>query len=145
MSTTHGFQNESLLVRTKNGEDDKLVEPLVFFARDGTHYRAPEDSTTDGLSTPKIIRLLPGYDSTGDDWWSGVLHDAAYRDFLEIESPDGVWKKVHLTQAQSDALILDAMGTQSVGWPRRHIIYYALRMFGSAAFKNDRMKHGSSA
>jgi len=138
MNKKHGFQNTSLDVRTRDGLDDILIEPLCFINQAGRHYRAPTDSTTDGLSTPKIIRVLPGYDATGDDWWSGVLHDAAYRDFLEIESAGGAWEKAGLTQAQSDALILEAMTTQGVGWWRRHIIYCALRLFGSSAFKKDR-------
>jgi hypothetical protein len=41
-------------------------------------------------------------------------------------------------QPWSDALILEAMTAQKVGWWRRHIIYYALRLFGSGAFKKDR-------
>jgi hypothetical protein len=136
----HGFQNKTLEVRTRDGLDDILIEPLYFFNRGERHYRAPVGSTTDGLSTPKIVRVLPGYDATGDDWWSGVLHDSAYRNFLEIELSFGVWEKAQLTQAQSDALILEAMTSQRVGWWRRHTIYFALRLFGSFAFKSDRSK-----
>jgi hypothetical protein len=134
----HGFQNKTLDVKTRDGLDDMLLEPLYFFDRIERHYRAPTGSTTDGLSTPKFVRILPGFDATGDDWWSGVLHDAAYRDSLEIRLAEGVWEKAHLTQAQSDALILEAMQTQKVGAVRRYTIYYALRLFGSIAFKKDR-------
>jgi Protein of unknown function (DUF1353) len=139
MSKMYGFQNLSLEVKTRDGLDDVLLEALRFVDAQGRHWRAPIGSTTDGLSTPKIIRCLPGYDATGDDWWSGVLHDAAYRNTLEIET-DGNWKKADLTQADSDALILAAMVTQRVGWWRRHIIYWALRLFGSLAFEKDRQK-----
>ncbi len=138
MNRPHGFQNASLDVRTRNGLDDLLIEPLHFVDRHGNHYRAPDGTTTDGVSTPKIIRVFPGYDATGDDWWSGVLHDSAYRNFLQIKMPDGTWQTANLTQAQADALILEAMTTQRVGWWRRHIIYFALRLFGSGAFKKDR-------
>ena len=85
----YGFQNDSLTVKTRDGLDDILLEELTFVRRDGTILRAPIGSTTDGLSTPKIVRLIPGYDATGDDWWSGVLHDASYRGFLQVT--EGVW------------------------------------------------------
>lgn len=131
-----GFQNSTLIVQTRDGLDDVLIETLDFLHPDGTLYRAPIGSTTDGLSTPKIVRLIPGYDATGDDWWSGVLHDSAYRDFLQVNL--GVWMPAHLTQRESDHLILAAMTAQGVGWFRRHTIFFALRLFGRFAFAGDR-------
>ena len=131
-----GFQNDKIIVQTRNGLDDVLLEALEFLGYDGTLYRAPIGSTTDGLSTPKIVRVIPGYDATGDDWWSGVLHDSGYRDYLQTFT--GVWVKATLTQKQCDHLILAAMKSQGVGFVRRHIIFFALRLFGSFAFKGDR-------
>lgn len=136
---TPGFQNVRLNVQTVDGLDDTLLEPLVFRTATGVWLRAPIGSTTDGLSTPKFIRLLPGYDATGDDWWSGVIHDSAYRNFLEIKNYEGEWKRAWFSQPRADALILEAMRTQGVGFTRRHIIYFALRAFGSFAFKGDRI------
>ena len=131
-----GFQQSTLNVKTRDGLDDVLIEELVFVRRDGTVLRAPIGSTTDGLSTPKIVRLIPGYDATGDDWWSGVIHDAGYRNYLQVQ--DGIWVPAHYTQKQCDYTILEAMESQGIGWIRRHIIFIALRMFGSFAFKGDR-------
>jgi hypothetical protein len=138
-----GFQNDTLVVQTRDGLDDILVEALVFLDYDGTLYRAPIGSTTDGLSTPKIVRIIPGYDATGDDWWSGVLHDSGYRDFLQVST--GVWIKANLTQKQCDHLIYSAMKSQGVGFLRRHIIFYALRLFGGFAFKGDRKASSTRA
>ena len=135
---TLGFHNKRLMVQTEDGLDDTLLDALVYRSVTGIWYRAPVGSTTDGLSTPKIVRLIPGYDATGDDWWSGVLHDSAYRGFLEIKGVDGIWRRAWLSQAQADALILEAMRSQGVGFARRQTIYLALRAFGSMAFKADR-------
>ena len=132
-----GFQTQSVLVRTTDGEDDILQEPLVFWTADGRVLRAPAGTTTDGLSTPRIIRNLPGYDATGDDWYCGVLHDAAYRLFLE-DWNGTEWVKVNYTREQCDDLMLEALEAQGVGFIRRHTIYRALRMFGQAAFDADR-------
>lgn len=137
---TTGFQNESLNVQTKDGLDDALLEPLVFVDPNGNWWEAPTGSTTDGLSTPPIVRILPGYDATGDDWWSGVLHDSGYRRFIRLRQADGSWRTMALTQKQCDTLILQAMTSQGVGFLRRHIIYFALRLFGSFAFKGDRIE-----
>ena len=134
-----GFQNETLDVQTKDGLDDSLLQPLVFW--DGTClWRAPIGSTTDGLSTPKIVRLIPGYDATGDDWWSGVLHDAGYRNFLErwTANHGGMWVAANPSRKVCDDLILCAMKSQGVGFIRRNLIYFALRLFGWIAFKEDR-------
>ena len=134
-----GFRNITLDVETGNGADDVLLEPLVFDRLDGSTVRAPIGGTTDGLSTPKIIRILPGYDSTGDDWFSGVLHDSAYRNQLQVFCPvTQEWPLASLGRRQSDLLILEAMKRQGVGWTRRTVIYAALRLFGWIAFKQDR-------
>lgn len=133
-----GFHNYKLDVATHDGLNDILLEPLVFTNRFGRLLRAPKGSTTDGLSTPKIVRVLPAYDATGDDWWSGVLHDAAYRGFLEIQNHLGEWQKADYSQKQADDMILDAMESQGVGFIRRHIIYYALRLFGRFAYAQDK-------
>ena len=122
-----------------------LEEDLLFITSAGVFYRAPVGSTTDGLSTPRIIRNLPGYDATGDDWWSGVIHDAAYRGFLERQDTYGQWHKANLTQCQADDLIFDAMTLQGVGCVRRHVIFCALRLFGGAAFREDRRKAAAVA
>ena len=140
-----GFLNHGLDVHTHDGADDVLLDYLHFNRRNGESLRAPVGGTTDGLSTPKIVRMIPGYDATGDDWLSGVLHDSAYRDQLEILcKPTQMWVKAHYTQEQADGLILEAMTSQGVGFFRRHVIYFALRAFGSFAFRSDRLKAGSS-
>ena len=131
-----GFQQKTLQIETHDGADDVLLETLEFFTRCGCLYRAPIGGTTDGLSTPKIVRVLPGYDSTGDDWLSGVLHDSAYRHQLQLCA--GAWINANLTRRECDELILHAMELQKVGWIRRHIIFIALRLFGWIAFASDR-------
>ena len=135
----HGFQNKKLDIETYDGLDDVLLEPLLFIRKNGTMLRAPIGGTTDGMSTPKVVRILPGYDATGDDWLSGCLHDSAYRDQLEQYYPVArVWDAAHYNQKESDDLMFEAMQSQGVGFPRSHIIYYALRWFGSFAFSKDR-------
>jgi hypothetical protein len=137
-----GFQNLTLDVCTGDGLNDTLLEPLDFLHPNGTLYRAPAGATTDGLSVPRCVQnIIP---ATGGDWFSGVLHDAAYRNQLQVWLSEpttmdgGRWVLANLTQLESDNLILTAMGMQGVGFVMRHTIYRALRLFGSKAFKDDR-------
>lgn len=146
-----GFVNSTLDVRTGNGADDELTEHLDLVRVNGDINRAPSGSFTDGISTPKIIRILPGFDSTGDDWFSGVIHDAGYRGTLlilrkSLIPPYGIpesnfcFTPANFTQKQCDDMILEAMELQGVGVIRRHVIYYALRLFGRFAFRKDRRR-----
>jgi hypothetical protein len=132
------FLQTTVKVLTSDGLDDVLMEPLKFHRADGSIVRAPTGGTTDGLSVPRCLQsIIP---ATGGDWMSAVLHDSAYRDQLEFRVNDrnAIYVKAHYTQKQCDQLILEAMETQRVSWIMRHIIYWALRLFGHVAFKEDR-------
>ena len=130
-----GFQQEWLLVKTANGADDVLVEPLVFRSSEGRLYRAPKGATTDGFSVPRCLRnIIP---ATGGDWFSSVMHDAAYRGTLELFI-NKTWKRVLPSKRKCDWLILDAMRLQGTGWLRRSVIYWGVRLFGGHSFRKDR-------
>ncbi len=131
------FLNKTVDVRTGDGLNDELLEPLYYDCLDGRHLRAPAGGTTDGLSVPRCIQnIIP---ATGGDWKSGVLHDSGYRRQLEILVGD-TWEKAGFTQKQCDELILEAMQSQGIGLIMRQTIYRALRMFGWKAFKDDAAK-----
>ena len=133
---TPGFQQTTLEVRTGDGLDDVLLEPLNFVRADLTLLRAPAGSPTDGMSVPRCLQnIIP---ATGGDWFSAVLHDAAYRNWLEENW--GVWCQANFTRKQCDDLMLEALELQGVGWLMRHVIFWALRLFGGAAFKKDRRR-----
>jgi hypothetical protein len=87
------------------------------------------------LSTPpEIWPLIPPF---GKPWYSGVLHDAAYRQYLQILCEDDSWKDVVLTQEQADCLIDEAMESQGVEDVERDAIFRALESFGNKAFAQD--------
>ena len=132
-----GFLTITVDVRTSDGLDDTLLGPIEFLCQDGRKFRAPTGGTTDGLSVPRTLQnIIP---ATGSDWMSGVLHDSAYRDQLEIFNPDtNEWARAGLCQKASDDLLLEALESQGVGWTMRQTIYRALRLFGSKAFNEDR-------
>jgi len=131
-----GFVNKTLDVRTSDGLNDILLEPLVFVRMNGTVVRAPIGGGTNGVSIPRCLQsIVP---PTGGNWFSGVIHDSAYRDELEIVDEFGEWVKAHYTQEECDYLILEAMISKNVNVIEREMIYHALRMFGEEAFKECR-------
>lgn len=129
------FTQQTVLIRTSDGKNDVVCEDFYFSSKIDL-YRIPTGSTTDGLSIPRIIQnVVPA--SGNASWLAGVLHDAAYRNFLEI-CVNGKWIRANLTQAEADSLFLEAMESQGVSWLLRKTIYFALRAFGKAAFNRDR-------
>ncbi len=130
------FINTTLDVRTGNGLDDTLLECLEYVDNQGVHYRAPVGATTDGLSVPRCVQnIIP---ATGGDWFSGVLHDAAYRNQLEVQVNEYLWQRARLTKDACDGLLLEALLSQDCGEAMSHIIYGAVKECGQSSFEEDR-------
>jgi len=130
------FINTTLDVRTGNGLNDILLETLEYVTKAGIHYRAPIGGTTDGLSVPRCVQnIIP---ATGGDWFSGVLHDSAYRNQLEV-LVDSVWIKARLTKDVCDLLLLEALLSQDVSELEAYAIYNAVKVCGDKAFNEDRL------
>lgn len=129
-----GFMQDRLKVETFNGRDDVLLEPLLYKSKSGSIYRVPTEASTDGMSTPRIAQLIPGFEPTGDHWFSAVLHDAAYRGTLQIFRWT-CYVPANLTRAEADDLIREALESQGVRKTRRNIVRGMLALFGGPNFK----------
>ena len=132
------FINETIAARTSDGHNFILLEPLTYLTDDNRLLRAPVGATTDGISTPDFIwNIIPPF---GKTWFSGVLHDAGYRDTLEIctDVETNTWVKAHYTQEQCDDLMKESLLAHGVGEFEAEVIYHALATFGSSAFHTDR-------
>jgi len=125
-----------LLVRTSDGRNFTLQEPLEFVLDAGMRYRVPVGAQTDGASTPAALwPILPPF---GGYWLAAVLHDAAYRGTLEIMERDGGWAPAGLSREQADLLLLEAMIALDVPEATRFAIYEGVRAGGNRAFAEDR-------
>jgi hypothetical protein len=132
------FINETIAARTEDGHNFVLLEPLTYCANDSRLLRAPVGATTDGISTPDFIwNIIPPFGAT---WFSGVLHDAGYRDTLQIctDVENNIWEPAHYTQDQCDLLMRESLLAHGVGVLEVEVIYHALSTFGSTAFHADR-------
>jgi len=145
----HGFTRQDWKsINTISAEGrlvSKLLEPVDYIARDGTHYRVPNFQSTDYASTPSAswgppLFLLPY------GWWSlaVILHDSAFQNTLLIIQPDG--STAHLAdlgEHESNDLLLEAMQSlkpaPNIGEREQmDTIYTGVALGGWHAFKDDR-------
>jgi hypothetical protein len=122
----------------------KLVKPVDYVARDGTHYRIPYAQPTDFASIPKVLWGPPLYlIPTG--WWSlpCVLHDSSFKNMLLVVNADGSTQLAGLNEQQCNDLLLEAM--QSIKpnptefeQLQMDAIYEGVSIGGSHAFNDDR-------
>lgn len=135
-----GFQERTLITMSSDGRDDVLQQPLHFRSHDGTLYRVPEWATTDGMSTPPMVRAIPGFEPYGAHWFSAILHDAAYRGSLETIYYTN-FVPAMLSRKAADELLDEALETQGIPEFRRLLIYTALRLFGGRNFNPHPTRH----
>jgi hypothetical protein len=122
----------------------KLVKPVDYFAKDGTHYRIPYAQSTDFASIPKQLWGPPLYlIPTG--FWSlpAIAHDAAFRNTLLIVNDDGSTQLANLTEQQCNDLFLEAMqAIKPNPTPfeklQMEAIFQGVSIGGASAFKDDR-------
>lgn len=136
------FIDTTLDTRSQNGLDDVLLTHLRFQRADGSIVMAPKGGTTNGLSVPRCVQnIIP---ATGSDWFSGVIHDSAYRKQLLVFDRDAAFPLVDTegwflpafyTRKEADDLMLEALKAQGVGFVKRWVIYLALRCFGGPAYR----------
>ncbi len=130
------FTNKTLQTTSVDGKNFILLEALVFVMGNGLTVRAPIGSGSDGVSTPRYVwTIIPPF---GKTWFPGILHDAAYRNTLEMETHGGRWIPARFDRQQADELMLEALTAQGVDEVERQTIYRALREFGQVAFDEDR-------
>jgi Protein of unknown function (DUF1353) len=135
---SYGFTNTLAEVATSDGRNFIVRQPIEYLARDGTRYQVAIGALTDGMSTPQQVwAIIPPFGLT--TWLPAVLHDAAYRLTLKIWAA-GRWCETALVREDCDRLILEAMESLGADPAKRDVIYEALRLFGQAAFDEDRGK-----
>jgi hypothetical protein len=133
---SYGFKNLSLAVRTYDGHNFILLEPLEYVTQDGRVLRAIDGGSTDGISTPRFVwDIIPPF---GPEWFPGLLHDAGYHNFLQELQPDGTWTQLTLSRFECDELMKEALAAQGVADVEIETIYYSLRLGGGSAFDSDR-------
>jgi hypothetical protein len=118
-----GFASTTLAVRTADGHNVVLLEPLVYVTKSGETITVPAGATSDGASTPRF--LWPTIPPFGMYWLAAVLHDYLYR-------------RTQKPKAECDNLLLEAMESLGVEKVLASAIYEGVNIGGQAAFDADR-------
>jgi len=134
-----GFSQPWFTLRTYDGRNIVLAEPMNYTALDGTIYRAESGSPSDGASTPPILWGAPfNLPPFGDYFPAAIFHDEAYKRRLLKASPTGNgFVPAALTKEQSDDLLKEIM--QRCGVSDRVVfdIYQGVHLGGFEAWKED--------
>jgi hypothetical protein len=129
--------NNSPLVRTGDGRNFEIHEPIIVQREDGARFRVPIGALADGASTPNELWItLPPF---GRYWLAAVVHDSAYRGSLQRQLQDGGWTSAMLNKEDSDILFLDCLIALGVNDLDRNALYEGVRFFGWKAFRDDRV------
>jgi hypothetical protein len=125
------FIGPDLAVRTADGREVVLLEPLVYVHDDGLVTTVPAGSTSDGGSTPQLAWSL-GFTPFGVGWRGFVVHDRLYR-------------KTYLPRDYCDSALLEMLLSLGMPYNEARIIYSAVRVGGGFAFEKDRAEFDSEA
>lgn len=134
-----GFLNLPFEVSTFDGHNFALLKRPVWQMADGRILGGIIGGTSDGASTPRAgWNVLPPF---GLYWLAAYAHDLGYRcETEELVSgtwQDGTWRRIELTKAYCDAMLLELMTGLGVDEATKLTIYNAVKDFGNTAFSDD--------
>ncbi len=101
----------------------RLLSPFTYVSSRGA-ITVPLGFITDGASIPRTFWTLLG--PFGPYFEAAVIHDFLY-------SP---WNR-RFTRLEVDQLFKEAMFNLGLDWPRRELIYRAVRAFGGRTFRGN--------
>jgi len=100
----------------------KTTKELIYVTTLENRITIPVGFETDGASIPRALWSVIGHPFNGKHVRAATLHDYLYR-------------TQKFSKAKCDKLFLEAMDADDVSWLRRHLMYWGVKFFGSAAYK----------
>jgi hypothetical protein len=123
-----GTFTDPLFLEYLDGADWRVTHPFVYVWHTDREMgpltiRVPAGFVTDFASIPRFFwRVLP---PTGAYGKAAVVHDYLYRTPAEP-----------YTRQECDEVFLSAMQDLGVSWPVRQVMFWAVRLFGCAAYRD---------
>lgn len=119
------FTRRRMLKRIRYFAAPDAAEPII----------VPKGFITDYASIPRIFwPLLPPWGKYGP---AAIVHDYLYtRAGMTVPSPEDPSRMVESDRKTADRIFLLAMAQLGVGVVKRYVMYFAVRLFGRAAYKN---------
>ena len=122
------FMNTAILA-PYSSDKWRMIEDLDYLADDKTFIRIPHGFVHDLASIPVPLNLFVRVNGRHRE--ASILHDWLYNQKGLISQ----FKR--LNRLESDAMFLEAMKSGGVGWFKRNMMYYAVRVGGFIAWSND--------
>ncbi len=132
--------NSRVTVTTLDGYSDFILPEaaLPFRLKDGRLFRVRAGCPTDGLTSPKFVKL---YLQGSNSFFPAVAHDAFYRGFIEEETCVGAcgltWTRRQFTKDYADAALLELCVANGVPALESEMIFKAVQEFGLSAWNED--------
>lgn len=102
----------------------RLLAPFTYYSSRGA-ITVPAGFVTDGASIPRIFWTALA--QFGPWFGAAIIHDFLYSEF-----------NTRFDRRTSDLLFKEAMFNAGLDWPRRELIYRAVRAFGGDTFKGSK-------
>lgn len=122
-----GYFVGKLVLEEAGSKHWKVLEELIYVADAEFRITVPRGFITDGASIPRGFWSLIGHPLNGKHASPAVVHDYLY-----------------VTQAfdkdYADRVFLEAMKAKGVSFIRRHLMYYAVKFFGTSAWNSYKKK-----
>jgi hypothetical protein len=120
-----GFQQDQIMVLTRDGHSFTLMEPMIYVTSLGAVLTIPAGATTDGRSTPAALwSVMPPF---GRGWKAWVLHDHLYR-------------RTRMAKTNCDDLMYEAAISLGVDEAEARICLEGVRRGGQPSFDENRAK-----
>ena len=128
-----GFQSPYLSVRSSDGLNFTLLEPVTYIANNGTVIMLGMGCKSNGASTPQIgWDVLPPFSQYY--WKAAFLHDCLYSNTALIKQSDGTFRPANLSKDDCDSLLYEAMTSLGCQQETMAAIYKAVAIFGQPYF-----------
>jgi|SRR5882762_8854416 len=138
---------KSPVIKILNDTDFELVEPFLYrwVADKSYQITIPNGFVTDGASVPRFCWSLTGLLPSGVHLGAAVVHDYLYQrrgllndGELSVNIRDDQWLPVDQTwtREQCDNMFANIMTKAGETPWKNHAMYWAVRIFGGAAWNN---------
>jgi hypothetical protein len=132
------FTNALILRDVGDGKYWAVHEPIRYYVEglgDGFYVDVPKGFVTDLTSIPSILRSVVSKLSRANA--AAVVHDRIYQHPWLLCHTTGDMR-YPLNRFQCDLIFLEAMRVSKVGFVRRRVLYYGVRVGGELAWLEHR-------
>lgn len=111
------FDGDAITKWLSDGRHMQLMQPMTYYAEDGSEWPVPADAIVDGASIPQPFWSVIGGPFEGLYREASIIHD------FYCDTQTRAWRATH-------RMFYEAMRCKGVGAVRAKVMYYAVYRFG---------------